>query len=93
MTEPTAPQSHQDNLFGICAAVGEDFGFNPNWLRVAFGVGLLFNLEGVIAAYFALGAIVLVSRLLVPVRRRTEGATITTLVPRVNETVDFKQAA
>ena len=93
MTQTTAPGSHQDNLFGICAAIGEDFGFNPNWLRVAFGAGLLFNLEGVIAAYFALGAIVLVSRLLVPNRRSKRGATVTTLVPRTDTPVVLQRAA
>lgn len=62
--------NHKDNLFGVCAALGEDFGFNPIWLRLALGVGLLFAFEAVIAGYFAVGAIVLVSRLLVPNRAK-----------------------
>ena len=68
MTAPDASPSatHQDNLFGVCAAIGEEFGFNPLWLRIAFACGLLFSLEGVLAAYAALGLVVLVSRLIAP---------------------------
>ena len=60
----TRPAPAKDHLFGVFAAIGEDFGFDPLWLRIAFAVALLFNLEAVIGAYLALGAVVLVSRLL-----------------------------
>lgn len=53
-------------IFGVCATIGEDFGFNPDWLRVAFAIALLFSLEGVLAAYAVIGLIVLASRLLFP---------------------------
>lgn len=65
-TAPAAPQ----NLFGICHRVGEDFGFNPLWLRLAFASALILNPVAVIASYFVLGAIVLSSRLLFPNRKR-----------------------
>jgi phage shock protein C len=75
MQNPATPAAgHKDNLFGVCAALGEDFGFNPIWLRLALGVGLLFAFEAVIAGYFAMGAIVLVSRLIVPNRKETTRA-------------------
>lgn len=64
MTETPAP-APADNLLGICHALGEDFGVNPLWLRVGFGVALLFNLEWTIGAYLALGLVVLLSRLLI----------------------------
>ncbi len=64
----TAP-APRDNLFGICAALGEDFGFNPMWLRLGFAVALLFSLEKVLLTYAALGVLVLASRLLFPNRR------------------------
>lgn len=67
--QTTAPAAPRDNLFGICAALGEDFGFNPMWLRLAFAVALLFSLEKVLLAYAALGVLVVVSRLLFPNRR------------------------
>lgn len=58
--------ARDDTFFGVCEALGEDFGFNPNWLRVALGVGLLFNPLASVAAYAAAGLIVGFSRLLVP---------------------------
>lgn len=71
-THTTAtPAAPRDNLFGVCAALGEDFGFNPLWLRLGFAVALLFSLEKVLIAYVALGVLVLVSRLLFPNRTRT----------------------
>ncbi|UVO49070.1 PspC domain-containing protein [Sphingomonas sp. SUN019] len=71
MQNPATPAAgHKDNLFGVCAALGEDFGFNPIWLRLALGVGLLFAFEAVIAGYFVMGAIVLVSRLIVPTEKK-----------------------
>jgi phage shock protein C len=74
-TEPVMQTSKpsnagQDNLFGICHALGQDFGFNPLWLRLAFGAVLLANPVAVISAYFALGLIVLVSRFVYPAPRR-----------------------
>ena len=54
------------NLLGICAALGHDFGFNPLFLRLIFGVSLLWNPEAVIIAYACAGVFVLVSHLLFP---------------------------
>lgn len=56
----------RDTFFGICEAVGQDFGFNPLWLRLAFIAPLFFLPVQTFIAYFALGAIVLLSRLLFP---------------------------
>lgn len=58
--------ARDDTLLGVCAALGEDFGFNPQYLRAAFAVVLLVNPAAVIAAYLALGAIVMLSRWLAP---------------------------
>ena len=85
MTETTTPTDPRDNLFGVCAAVGEDLGFNPLWLRAAFAGALLFSLEAVLATYAALGVIVLASRLLFPDRRRAEPAAQATQLPAVEE--------
>jgi phage shock protein C len=54
-----------DTLLGICQGIGDDFGFNPLWLRILFAAGLIWNPVYDISAYLALGAIVLVSRLIV----------------------------
>jgi phage shock protein C len=58
--------ARDDTFFGVCEALGEDFRFNPNWLRVALGVGLLLNPLAALAAYAAGAVIVGLSRWLVP---------------------------
>jgi hypothetical protein len=32
-----------DTILGVCEAIGQDFGINPNWLRVAFCVPIYWN--------------------------------------------------
>ena len=53
-------------ILGVCEAVGEDFGFNPVLLRVPFAAAVLWSPTMTLAIYFALGAIVLASRVLFP---------------------------
>ena len=53
-------------LLGVCEALGEDFGFNPMYLRVPFAALLLWNPTVVVATYVALGALVLLTRWLAP---------------------------
>ena len=57
-------------LFGVCEALGEDFGFNPILLRIPFAVMLLWNPTVVVCTYVALGVIVLLTRLVAPNPRR-----------------------
>jgi phage shock protein PspC (stress-responsive transcriptional regulator) len=58
----------RDTFFGICEAVGQDFGFNPLWLRLAFIAPLFFFPAQTFMAYFALGLVVLASRLIFPAK-------------------------
>lgn len=68
-------EDHQgDNLFGVCAAIGEDLGFNPLYLRITFGVLLLWNPVAVLGTYAFLGVAVLISRLLFPKKSRKAAA-------------------
>src|SRR5260221_6553918 len=53
-------------IFGVCEGLGEDFGFNPVLLRIPFAAAVLWSPTMALAAYLALGAVVLVSRLLFP---------------------------
>ena len=53
-------------ILGVCEAIGEDFGFNPVLLRVPFAATVLISPMWAIVAYFALGGVVLLSRLLFP---------------------------
>src|SRR5690349_3969859 len=58
-------------ILGVCEAIGEDFGFNPTFLRIPFAASVLYSPTWAVIAYFALGAVVLASRLLFP-RAKTE---------------------
>ncbi|QKR99966.1 PspC domain-containing protein [Sphingomonas sp. CL5.1] len=62
--------AQKPEIFGVCRRLGDDFGFHPNILRVALAVGLVWSIEGVAAAYLALAAIVVVSRLIAPEPKR-----------------------
>ena len=59
-------------IFGVCEAIGEDFGFNPTYLRVPLAAGVLISIKYAILAYFVLGAVVLASRLLFPAPKISE---------------------
>ena len=65
----TAPSiiAREDTLLGVCQAIGEDFGFNPLWLRVAFAAVLFWSPIGAFAGYAVLGAVVAFSRWAAPV--------------------------
>lgn len=57
----------RDHTFlGVCEGLGEDFGFNPIYLRVAFAVPLIINPLATLGAYAALGLVVMLSRLVFP---------------------------
>jgi len=63
--QPALPlRSH--TILGVCEGIGEDFGFNPTFLRVPLAAGVLFSPMMAIGAYLALGLVVLASRLLFP---------------------------
>lgn len=61
---PSLP-ARDDTFFGVCQAIGEDFGFHPNWLRVGFALALFFTPLGALAAYVGAGLLVAASRLIV----------------------------
>ena len=64
MSTQTAPaQSPRDNLFGICHALGDTFGFNPLYLRIALLLAVMLNAEATLIAYFAAGVAVMVAKL------------------------------
>ncbi|HXH53685.1 MAG TPA: PspC domain-containing protein [Sphingomicrobium sp.] len=63
---PAALLLRDDTILGVCQGIGEDFGFSPTWLRVAFAAMLFVQPLWTIAAYLALGLLVAASRLLFP---------------------------
>lgn len=67
--------TRDDTFFGVCEAIGQDFGFNANWLRAALGFGLIWNPLAMVGIYGALAVAVLASRLLSPRPRSTVAKT------------------
>ena len=64
MSSQTAlSQSPRDNLFGICHALGDTFGFNPLFLRIALLIAVMVNAEVTLLAYFGAGIAVLTAKL------------------------------
>ena len=61
--------ARHDTLLGICEALGQDFRFQPSYLRAGLSVSLLLSPVVVTAAYLALGAIIMLSRWLFPPRQ------------------------
>ena len=51
-----------DTMFGVCQAIGEDFGFNPNWLRIALALSFYFAPLAVVGFYIVLGVAVAATR-------------------------------
>ena len=74
--ETLSPIRRPHTILGVCEAIGEDFGFNPLFLRVIFAAGLFFSPTGVIAAYLGLGLIVGLSRWISPVPSATPAAVV-----------------
>jgi len=80
-------------ILGVCEAIGEDFGFNPVFLRVPLAAIVLWNPMSAIGAYFALGAVVLASRLLFPKAKSTEVVSKQEAPEAANEQRELAKAA
>ena len=65
MTNQTPLPLRNDTILGVCEAIGQDFGFNPLWLRLAFIAPLFFAPYWTFAAYLGLGLVVASTRWLV----------------------------
>lgn len=91
-TEVALPlRSH--TILGVCEAIGEDFGFNPIFLRVPFAAIVLWSPTIAIGAYFALGAVVLASRLLFPKAKAIEAEMVKSEAAPANEQRELAKAA
>ncbi|MET0374746.1 MAG: PspC domain-containing protein [Rhizorhabdus sp.] len=85
--------ARHDTFFGVCEAIGQDMGFNPNYLRLAFALAILPAPVAVISGYIALGVLVMVSRLLFPIARKGTRAAeaMTTVQPALPEGQNDRQ--
>jgi phage shock protein PspC (stress-responsive transcriptional regulator) len=79
-------------IFGVCEAIGEDFGFNPVFLRIPLAASVVVNPLWAIATYFALGVVVLVSRLLFPKANASQAEIAASPAP-ANEQRELAKAA
>jgi phage shock protein C len=61
-----------DTILGVCEAIGQDFGFNANWLRLAFIVPIFFAPVACVAAYLGLGLVVAATRYFAPNKPASE---------------------
>ena len=92
-TETNVPLPLRSYTFlGVCEAIGEDFGFNANYLRVPLGAIVVFNIWAALGAYVALGVIVLASRMLFPARKAAQDGVSTDTAP-ANRDFEEKLAA
>lgn len=87
-SETTNLFQRRDTFFGICEAVGQDFGFNPLWLRLAFVAPLFFFPVQTFAGYFGLGVVVLASRLLFPAKTASSAQPALSAVEHTERHVD-----
>ena len=77
-------------VLGVCEGIGEDLGFNPVYLRVAFAAAMFFAPLQVIAAYLALGVIVAASRWTFPV---SDAAPARSVAVEAEAEADYRIAA
>ena len=80
-------------IFGVCEAIGEDFGFNPVFLRIPFAASVIYSPTMAIAVYFALGAVVLASRLLFPKAKAESDVAAGVHTVAANEQREYAEAA
>jgi phage shock protein PspC (stress-responsive transcriptional regulator) len=82
-----------DTILGVCQAIGEDFGFNPNFLRITLCVLVIWSPMVSFAIYFGLGLLVAASRLLFPDGHSTSAPSVTEHGPAANSDESVKVAA
>jgi phage shock protein PspC (stress-responsive transcriptional regulator) len=57
-----------DTVLGVCEAIGQDFGFHPNWLRLTLASLFYFFPAAVVGSYLGLGIVVAFTRWVAPDR-------------------------
>jgi phage shock protein PspC (stress-responsive transcriptional regulator) len=58
--------TREDTFFGVCFALGADFGFSPTYLRILFALLFFYSPAAALGAYGAIGAVVALSRWVAP---------------------------
>jgi phage shock protein PspC (stress-responsive transcriptional regulator) len=65
-----------DTLLGVCEGLGRTWGVNPNYLRIGFGILLLWNPVIVACAYVGIGVVLALVHWLVPDVRADQRQTV-----------------
>lgn len=58
--------TREDTIFGACEGIGEDFGFNPQYLRAGLAAMLFWSPVAALATYAAIALAVFIARWLYP---------------------------
>ncbi len=95
MTRSKSLFARHDTFFGVCEAIGQDFRFNPNWLRLAVAAALLAAPVATLVTYFSVGLVVLASRLIFPAGQAAAPVEAAPALKSDNdaEQIDLAQAA
>ena len=80
-------------ILGVCEAIGEDFRFNPVFLRIPLAASVVISPMWAFITYFALGAAVLASRLLFPKTPIADAVVKSEQREAANEQVELAKAA
>ncbi len=70
-----------DTVLGVCEAIGRDFGFHPNWLRLTLASLFYFYPAAVIGGYLAMGIVVAFTRWIAP----DQTSTVSLAAPKATE--------
>jgi phage shock protein C len=70
MPVPQPLPAPQENMFGVCASLGRDIGFNPLYLRIVLAFSLLWNPVAILVGYAVTGVVVAFTHWLAPDPRR-----------------------
>ena len=84
-----------DTILGVCEGLGEDFGFNPTYLRLVFAGLFYFSPLWVVGTYIALGLTVALARWVYPAPRpdTAPGLGAQTNAPVAANSADTEQLA
>ena len=74
MTATANLLTRNDTLLGVCEGLGDEFGFNANYLRVVLAALLLWNAAVVVGVYVALGVVLAIGRRIWPAQTEPEEA-------------------
>jgi len=80
-------------IFGVCEALGDDFGISANWFRASLAPLILWQPLWTVVGYFLVGALVLATRLIFPDVHAPRTAAITSAVESEPVAQEYRLAA